>query len=862
MQRLTALKRLRLARSRVSGLGLAALGPLQKLELLDLGGLRYIFDDDLARLKDLTALRELDLGRALLAGPGLEHLAGLRNLQRLVLPEEGLDEAAVKRLQRALPKAKIERVQNYDHTNHHSIYTPDQGDAVWDRFWVGDYPGFANLLSRWVASPRHNYEVTLWLGHAYWLQGDRRKAAATYHQALAEIEKELAALLDERDRRNNRTIPDQRDEMDDFKEGMDDFKLLTTYNDCWPLVHFINEFEKYELGDYDAALRTVSQARRLHAEMGGGYCPLTEALVVERLAAGEAQEKAGNLAAAMECYLRFQFLGSGDDHYDTFHNRPPELAERVSALRAKLVGQALPATSKFAILSETMRQAKFEPGKPEEKAPKRPGRQPRGPDADIFVVLAPPGKAFVSLAFNVVPSESFHGMAYDLGMSPDNSHGGWLSVTEKDLAQHAYEIPAESKDVVCFVFPRKDGRSGLSQLTVRVKEWRKEEPASAAKATPAAARKVEAVGPLESVPVELPGFAHLGLADAALAVLPDGRWLMALPAPGPSQRRQIMLATSRDGRRWDPPWSFEHNDMFDAMHPLLFIEGQETWMFYRSNRFCLAAMESGDRRGSVYLLWLTRSRDGHTWTRPVPVQGADFMYEPRNQWQDRDRSRLFRTRSAEYALLTGMRIVQDIAPGRLAQRGLLNCWRWPPETHVSETAEATAIFDPEGRCHLFACRNTGEVYYCQPDNFVDLPAPTMLFRVDNIAANNPQALFAGEIQTLLPLIDGNRLLLLYAVKESVFLRGGTIESGSAKLGPPLTLPGLSFKNIGRQFLRHNGLIYLPSGKNVPGPPPSDVEEVSRFARASKAAPRRDSGGDGPRLLQGDLDRVFKAVASP
>ena len=79
--------------------------------------------------------------------------------------------------------------------------------------------------------------------------------------ALAEIEKELAALLDERDRRNKRAIHDDRDEHHEFKLGM-------TYNDCWPLVSFISEFEKYELGDYDAALRTVSQARRRHAEMG------------------------------------------------------------------------------------------------------------------------------------------------------------------------------------------------------------------------------------------------------------------------------------------------------------------------------------------------------------------------------------------------------------------------------------------------------------------------------------------------------------------------------------------------------------------------------------------------------------------
>ncbi len=93
----------------------------------------------------------------------------------------------------------------------------------------------------------------------------------------------------------------------------------------------------------------------------------------------------------------------------------------------------------------------------------------------------------------------------------------------------------------------------------------------------------------------------------------------------------------------------------------------------------------------------------------------------------------------------------------------------------------------------------------------------------------PQA----DVHLLRPVIDGKRLLLLYATDAGVFVRGGTIEAGRAKVGEAVPLPGLSYNNIGRQFLYHGGRLDLPIGP---------------------------AGGSGPRLLHGDFDKVFAAVA--
>ena len=111
------------------------------------------------------------------------------------------------------------------------------------------------------------------------------------------------------------------------------------------------------------------------------------------------------------------------------------------------------------------------------------------------------------------------------------------------------------------------------------------EPPSQPEAAPSAARKVEAIGPFEAVPLDLPGFGSARLADASLVVLPDGRRLMAFTGKDAGKPRGIMLTTSADGRHWDRPWSFPHNIMFECAHPSLVIEGGEIWMFYGCNHF-------------------------------------------------------------------------------------------------------------------------------------------------------------------------------------------------------------------------------------------------------------------------------------
>ena len=268
-----------------------------------------------------------------------------------------------------------------------------------------------------------------------------------------------------------------------------------------------------------------------------------------------------------------------------------------------------------AVLTATSSQAKFTPNTESLR-----NSNNNALAEDVFAIVAPHGKSIASFQMTVAPDAAYPGGSCLWGDS-DNIGGVWLDwgmgkqgkPPQPELKPRNFEPIAAGTDVVYIYFPRAKKRPSIKELTVRVIKWADEKASPAAPVKPVC--RLQSVGPLDSVPLEIPGIGSTGLADAALTKLADGRWLIAVPVPGPDGRRSIKLTMSRDLKSWEPLRDYQRHDMFDAIEPLLFQEGDDTWMFYRSNRFelnsvstaevRLGAKKLDDRHGFSFQLWLT-----------------------------------------------------------------------------------------------------------------------------------------------------------------------------------------------------------------------------------------------------------------
>ncbi len=621
LSRLMNLKRLRLAGSSVTGMGLTALKPLKNLEILDLARVACIFDDDLVHLKDLTALRELNLQDALLVGPGLTHLSGLNRLERLVLPKTRLDKAAVESLRKALPATKIEQPEDYG--EQRAAYAEQYpsaglGGGVWDPLWLGDYPRFVKIISHYVESPRHTWQTTFWLGQAYALHGERRKAVDAFHQAL--------------------------DEFDHRKSSAEERREQVS-RDTWSLIRYVGEYDLYESANAKEAIGALSRTRNylpnptLRPDFSD---PTTQA----ELVSAEACETAGDFAGALRYYLRVRYESIRSNHLLPAPYRDG-CAAQIDRLRRKIGKKGLPVGAGLAVPSESVGEMKFAPDEHSLRQTCDFGGE------DVFAIVAPEGKVVVSFDFSVVPTESLQGGNCAWGVSP-NEEDHWLDWGGGGLKPKTFKPISANARVVFFYFPRKEKQPGIRELTVRALKCADEPLAPTPKTTPKVRGDSRLVGSCQAVPLDITGLGPTGLADAAITKLPDGRWLLAVPVPGPpTGRRSIMLSTSRDRKQWKPCHLYEHHDMFDSIEPLFFQDGEEVCMFYRSNRFQFGASQDDDHFGRLFQLWSTRLRDAVHWTRPVPVRSAEFAFCPRTNWGSWDRSSL--VRSARRELLAALR---------------------------------------------------------------------------------------------------------------------------------------------------------------------------------------------------------------
>jgi Leucine-rich repeat (LRR) protein len=107
LPKLPKLKRLVLDGNEIRGVGLAALSAQPALVELSLGcpTLTDLFANNLAKLKQV---KRLSLAGSGLGDAGIQHLEGLTNLEALDLRKTKVTAAGIERLQKALPKCKIE----------------------------------------------------------------------------------------------------------------------------------------------------------------------------------------------------------------------------------------------------------------------------------------------------------------------------------------------------------------------------------------------------------------------------------------------------------------------------------------------------------------------------------------------------------------------------------------------------------------------------------------------------------------------------------------------------------------------------------------------------------------------------------
>ena len=105
---LTTLRSLKLQGTGVSDAGLKHLADATELVRLDLSQTSEVTGSGLAHLNGLANLEALMLNHSQVTDAGLTHLEGLSSLRILHLEATRVTDEAVRRLQEALPKCKIE----------------------------------------------------------------------------------------------------------------------------------------------------------------------------------------------------------------------------------------------------------------------------------------------------------------------------------------------------------------------------------------------------------------------------------------------------------------------------------------------------------------------------------------------------------------------------------------------------------------------------------------------------------------------------------------------------------------------------------------------------------------------------------
>ena len=276
-------------------------------------------------------------------------------------------------------------------------------------------------------------------------------------------------------------------------------------------------------------------------------------------------------------------------------------------------------------------------------------------------------------------------------------------------------------------------------------------------------RQVERQRPKEPFQWRLTNLHHFGTygqsylsAQATLARLPDGRWLLAY-GQGPRSQRRIRLATSTDLVTWTAAPSFPMAKVFECDGPTLAADADGTvWLAYFSAPF-------GRRRGSP-VLWLASTRDGRQWTRPRPILGPVLTGEQVRAVQ------VLRAPDGRFWMFHEH--LAAAAPSLGALRSL-RAMGAPWKTRSLGVEPCYAI-DAKGRFHVVFHRMRRSLFYSHSADARTWDAAVELVPHGEL----------GEMRRPQLLLRGGHLALIYSAKHAEYLQIGTLAAAGAKLGEP------------------------------------------------------------------------------
>ena len=262
--------------------------------------------------------------------------------------------------------------------------------------------------------------------------------------------------------------------------------------------------------------------------------------------------------------------------------------------------------------------------------------------------------------------------------------------------------------------------------------------------------------PFKSSLTALGHFNYHPLARSCLARLADGRWLAAWCGTG----SKIMLSTSKDLLTWAKPYPLPLNSVFKNIAPALLTDTDGTvHLAYFSNRLHLETSSSAG-----YLMWLTSSKDGRTWSPPRVVQTGSPAGWPLGS------SQMLRTGDGRYWIFWR----RHAASGKsLADIRRLSRIKMDVPGDVNPWSPHVALDDKGGMHMVFDNFRRGIDHSVSADG-TKWSAPKLLLPADSPQGQHPQL-----------IVRGGRAALIYETNEGAFLRSMALKTG--KLGPAVKI---------------------------------------------------------------------------
>jgi hypothetical protein len=649
-----------------------------------------------------------------------------------------------------------------------------------EAFAAADYATMIQLAQRLAASPEAELLDRLWLGHAHQLAGNIPEAVAAYRSFADQLADELT--------RKDAAVP------------------MVSLRQRTSAMLLIARLQRHELKDAKAAAGSCAEALQPLGEPADRELARLRFFLLKELA--ECQEEAGQYAEALATWRRIE--QSGGRYLQPGKGRKGYDDAAVTRLLGKL-GQRRPAADLpgVSVLTPETPQATFEPARQagEDGWWKRVLLPPRGKefqtvqfacDFEQHTDKTPAHMYCSTLPHDKdAPEVPLGGVSWPRGAKPG-----------RKTCEATFRLPAGSgalriqaatgrnstlhRVVAAATFRSRQDPDPQFQPGTRLRvellpaggklacdgDWLDPNPSVIHGRIKPGRHVFEYVVPGRSegfkAAVEMvPGgqyalFANLdspfrstwtnlrGIGDvswwmacrACLAQLPDGRWLLA--SCGTDQK--VRLAESKDLVTWSPPRELPLDSVSHNQAPCLHAAADGTvHLAWFSDRLSVEA-DPNSRLGR-HRLWIARSPDGRTWSRPRPialVASAKWPVDPvqvvvapnQRVWM------FWRNQGASAGSLEKIRALEPLGV---------------PNTLVDQVDTAHVSFDPQGRMHMLFDMHTS-IYYSRSADGGTWSEPICL-----VPKPRAKAVRRGQ------LIFGQRgACLIYEHDDGAFLRPVTV----------------------------------------------------------------------------------------